>query len=398
MKRKVLLLIPDYGMGGAQRVFSDQSKFLSSHFDLSLCTFNSESVDIYGSIGTKIDLNVKAGKNIFAKAYFFLLRIIRLRRIKKEFDFCISHLEGADYINILSRRKEKVICCIHGTKFHDGEIKGWLGQFRKKVLMPLLYKRAHKIVTVSSAIRDELLAKLKIPEQRIVTINNGFDIKTIAKKSEEAIPTEIGSLMANHSTICLCSRLAPQKNQRAFIPIFAQVAQSIKCKLIIIGNGELRDELVNHCEVLGLKVYSVWGDQKLSSLFDVYFLGNQLNPFSYLSKASLFVLPSAWEGFPLALCEAMCCGVPVISADCPTGPREILKAVEEDFKSDSGVLLPIPSTEKDQAFYSWVDAILMMLNNKVMSSRYVQNARTRVEDFSMERIEKAWVSAIQSIS
>jgi glycosyltransferase involved in cell wall biosynthesis len=398
MKRKVLLLIPDYGMGGAQRVFSDQSKFLSSHFDLSLCTFNSESVDMYGSVGTKINLNVKAGKNVFAKAYFFLLRIIRLRRIKRDFDFCISHLEGADYINILSRKKEKIICCIHGTKFHDGEIKGWLGRFRKKVLMPLLYKRAHKIVTVSSAIRDELMAKLKISEQRIVTVNNGFDIKTISKKSEEGIPIEIGSLMANHSTICLCSRLAPQKNQQAFIPIFAYVTQSIKCKLIIIGDGELRDELVNQCKASGLSVFIAWADQRFSSLFDVYFLGNQLNPFSYLSRASLFVLPSAWEGFPLALCEAMCCSVPVIAADCPTGPREILKASDEDFKSDYGMLMPIPSTEKNQVFYSWADAVLMMLNNKEMSSRYAQKARTRVEDFSMEKMESAWVSVIQSLS
>jgi glycosyltransferase involved in cell wall biosynthesis len=398
MKRKVLLVIPDYGIGGAQRVFSDQSKFLSSHFDVSLCTFNSESVDMYGSVGTKIDLNVKAGKNVFTKAYFFLLRIIRLRKIKSDFDFCISHLEGADYINILSRRKEKVICCIHGTKFHDGEIKGWLGSLRKNLLMPYLYKRAHVIVTVSSAIRTELILKLKIPEHKIVTINNGFDIKAIIKKAEEGIPTEIGSLMANHSTICLCSRLAPQKNQQAFIPIFAEVTQSIKCKLIIIGDGELRDELVNQCKSLRLSVFAAWADQKFSPLFDVYFLGNQLNPFSYLSKASLFVLPSAWEGFPLALCEAMCCSVPVIAADCPTGPREILKADDEDFKSDYGMLLPIPSTEKNQVFYSWANAILKMLNNKEMSFRYVQNARTRVEDFSMEKMESAWLSTIQSIS
>jgi glycosyltransferase involved in cell wall biosynthesis len=396
MKRKVLLLIPDYGVGGAQRVFSDQSKFLSSHFDLSICTFNSESIDMYGSVGAKADLRVREGKNVFTKAYFFLLRVIRLRRMKGDFDFCISHLEGADYVNILSRRKERVICCIHGTKFHDGEIKGWLGWLRKKIFMPLLYRRAHKIVTVSAAIRDELITKLKIPEKQIVTINNGFDIKAIVKKSEEAIPIEISSLMANHPTICLCSRLAPQKNLQAFIPVFAHVTKSIKCKLIIMGDGELKKELVNQCAALGLNVFTAWADQKFSSLFDVYFLGSQLNPFPYLSKASLFALPSAWEGFPLALCEAMCCGVPVMAADCPTGPREILN-VSSDNKSDCGMLLPIPSIDRDQVFYLWADAVLMVLNNKEMAFRYVENAKARVEDFSIEKMEQAWVKEIQSI-
>jgi len=49
-----------------------------------------------------------------------------------------------------------------------------------------------------------------------------------------------------------------------------------------------------------------------------------LKPYQYIALSTLLLVPSAWDGFPLALCEAMICSVPVLSAECPTGPREIL--------------------------------------------------------------------------
>ncbi|MFM9839738.1 MAG: glycosyltransferase [Cyclobacteriaceae bacterium] len=389
--------MPDYGVGGAQRVFSDQSKFLSTHFDVSIATFNNDYVDAYGSVGKKMVLGVKAGSNAITKMCFFFLRVWRLRKIKKGFDFCISHLEGADFVNVLSKRNEKIICCIHGTKFHDGEIKGWLGWLRKKILMPFLYKRADLIVAVSSAIRTELIMQLAIPETNVKIITNGFEIKDIEEKSREPISSRWKALFDNNLTICLCARLAPQKNQQSFLPIFSYVKQSINCKLIIIGDGELRKKLIEQSNTLGLSVYVVGEDQIFSEQFDVYFFGDQLNPFPLISRTSIFALPSAWEGFPLALCEAMICRVPVIAADCPTGPREIL-AVDEDSESIYGVLLPIPTEKRNQNFYSWAEAVSMLLTNRQKADEYILNARQRVTEFSMDKMETAWVKAIQSVS
>ncbi len=388
--------MPDYGVGGAQRVFSDQSKFLSSYFDVSVATFNDDYVDAYGSVGKKMVLGVKAGSNAITKIYFFFLRVWRLRKIKKGFDFCISHLEGADFVNILSKGSEKVVCCIHGTKFHDGEIKGWLGWIRKKILMPLLYKRANLIVAVSSAIKAEMIMQLAIPETKIKVITNGFKIKLIEEKSREHILPEVKLLFKNNLTICLCARLAPQKNQQAFLPIFSYVKQSINCKLIVIGDGELRMKLIERSNTLGLSVYVVGEDQIFSEQFDVYFFGDQLNPFPLIIRASLFALPSAWEGFPLALCEAMICGVPVIAADCPTGPREILE-IDEDPKSICGVLLPIPTEKRNENFYAWAEAVSMLLTDRYKAEQCILNGRKRAAEFSMDKMEAAWVEAIESV-
>ncbi len=57
---------------------------------------------------------------------------------------------------------------------------------------------------------------------------------------------------------------------------------------------------------------------------DVSLLGFVENPYAYMSRASLFILSSRWEGLPTVLIEALFCGVPVISTDCPSGPREVL--------------------------------------------------------------------------
>ena len=57
---------------------------------------------------------------------------------------------------------------------------------------------------------------------------------------------------------------------------------------------------------------------------DVAMPGFVENPYAYMSRASLYVLSSRWEGLPTVLIEALYCGLPIIATDCPSGPREIL--------------------------------------------------------------------------
>jgi len=209
---------------------------------------------------------------------------------------------------------------------------------------------------------------------------------------QELVSVQYKLLFENNKTICLCSRFAPQKNQEIFLSIFAQLNVA-NCKLIILGDGELRGLLIEQSKHLGLRVYNSWDNIQFSTDFDVYFLGNLTNPFPYISKCTLFALPSSWEGFPLALCEAMACEVPVVASDCPTGPREILC---DEGNSVYGFLLPVPSKHNEAALQLWKQTLVNILTDNSLVAKYAEKARRRIKDFSKEGMEAAWLEIVNT--
>lgn len=107
-------------------------------------------------------------------------------------------------------------------------------------------------------------------------------------------------------------RLVPQKNHANLLRAFAELLKSRPARLVILGEGPLRRRLTDLARRLGVAQA-------------VDFPGFQGNPFPFMAKASVFVLSSDHEALPLALIEALACGTPVVSTDCPHGPREILE-------------------------------------------------------------------------
>src|SRR3546814_2435399 len=101
--------------------------------------------------------------------------------------------------------------------------------------------------------------------------------------------------------------MKPQKDFPTLLKAFALLRQEHPAKLIILGDGAGKEGLEALAETLGIRA-------------DVAFPGYVANPYAYFRHASLFVLSSAWEGLPNVLIEAMACGCPVVSTDCPSGP------------------------------------------------------------------------------
>ncbi|PKP78745.1 MAG: glycosyl transferase [Alphaproteobacteria bacterium HGW-Alphaproteobacteria-3] len=111
--------------------------------------------------------------------------------------------------------------------------------------------------------------------------------------------------------ILAAGRLTNQKDYPTMLEAFARLLARRPARLIILGEGELKDELVALCSSLSISDH-------------VAFAGFASNPYSLMKAANLFVLSSRWEGLANVIAESLACGTPVVSTDCPSGPSEIL--------------------------------------------------------------------------
>ena len=178
-------------------------------------------------------------------------------------------------------------------------------------LMRFFYPIADGVVAVSKGVGDDLARVIKLPRERITTIYNPVVTPELLRKAQK--PNYHPWFRPGEPPVILgIGRLTKQKDFSSLLQAFALVRKERPARLIILGDGEERHELEELSKKLGIDA-------------DVDMPGFVDNPYKYLSHAAAFVLSSRWEGLPTVLIEAMACGCPLVSTDCPSGPREILE-------------------------------------------------------------------------
>lgn len=400
MQRKIIALIPNLDFGGAQRVFKATNELLSEKYEVLECAFNNDFKRAYETNNKSVSLDVPAGRNSIDKVFRFIQRCWRYSQLlhQEKPTVSISHLEGADYVNILSLGPGKKILVIHGSKLFDEEINKSFGWIRNKILIPILYKRADQIITVSEGIKRELVEHYGVPEKKITRIYNYFNVAHLKLQASELLTIK----KSKDYVLITSGRLAPQKNQISQLHILTKLKEKINSiQLYIIGNGELKTHLLNECDKLKL-TYSHFTEEIDSYDADVIFFGFQPNPFRFFKNGDVFLLTSGWEGFPMVLGEAMALGVPVISSDCPTGPSELILVETDILKSgypaisENGILLPIPYIENDKVLIQWAETIGTLLKNELWRKNISLSSRERMNNFTSEKIKKEWYKIISS--
>jgi len=173
------------------------------------------------------------------------------------------------------------------------------------------YSWADAVVAVSDGVADDVAHVTGVPRERITTIYNPVVTPELYEKARASLDHPwFGP--GNPPVILGVGRLEPQKDFPTLLKAFARVRAVRKARLMILGEGSQRQRLETLARELGVAA-------------DVALPGFAPNPFPYMAQASLLVLSSAWEGLPGVLIEAMACGCPVVSTDCPSGPAEILE-------------------------------------------------------------------------
>ena len=413
------MVIPQLTFGGAERVFHDHARELAAAGHRVIeCVFDSKGRVDFPTQNQLIGLDVPAaGPGMLSKVQTLRGRVARLRQIKRQYkvDVCISHLEGADYLNLLSQGREQRLLCIHNSKKHDWALfVGPMGAVRRRILMPWLYRRANWVVPVSRALGKEMMEYTGLPAARVVTITNIVEKSIILQRASQTLTPAEEDLFAHGPVITVAARLVNDKNQSGMLAVLAGLRQSghPTARLILLGDGPLRANLAALAQKLGLRVWQSPVDMRDaaspadSANYDVFIMGFQSNPFRFVRRAAIGVLSSINEGFPLALCEAMACGVPVASADCPTGPREILAPSTplEQYASapewaEFGLLLPMlgrSEAEYATTVQPWVDALGTLLADPERRRHYAAQASLRANDFATAPVMAQWEALIDA--
>lgn len=214
------------------------------------------------------------------------------------------------YARRLARSAVRILVRVGTHNSVSLEQRNVVQRFLRRRALAFTYRRVDGIIAVSRGVAADLAAAGGLRPERIVTLNNPTIPDDVRDRA--AVPVAHPWLQPGGPPVIMAlGRLARVKDYPTLIRAFARLRAAVPLRLMILGDGNQRDVLLNLAAHLGVAA-------------DVALPGFVANPYSYLSKAALFVLCSRREGSPNALIEALAVGTPVVATDCPSGPGEIL--------------------------------------------------------------------------
>ena len=245
----------------------------------------------------------------------------------------VSALTQANLLSIWARAiagtATRVVISEHTTisrriKEEPSEHRQWRWRFLPGLLSQC-YPAADAIVAVSRGVAEDLAATTGLEPAAIRTIYNPVVSAELYGKARE--PLDHAWFTPGAPPVVMgIGKLVPGKDFQTLLRAFACLRKDSDARLMVLGEGQLRQQLLTFAATLGIES-------------DIAFPGWVDNPYKYLARAGVFVSSSRYEGFSMVLAEAMACGCPVVSTDCPSGPREILD------NGRHGALVPVGDVE-----------------------------------------------------
>ena len=301
-----------------------------------------------------IDLDSSRTLSTFHKLIFYLYR--------DRPDVLLSTLGATNVLALIAKRYFFRDLRLVVRQANTLSMEKTLGGFRDRVIqkfLKALLPEADAVVGVSSGVAEDLRRSVPKASNLVWAIPNPVNVTDITKKAES--PTEHCWFKSGCVPVLVAAgRLAPQKDHGTLLRAFAAVVHSRPARLVVIGAGPERDELLELANALGVSQY-------------VDFPGFRINPFAYMYRAKTFVLSSLYEGFPNVLVQAMACGTPVVSTDCPSGPSEILEG------GKWGRLVPVGD------WRAMAEAIIDTLDNPIPSDQLIARASAFSAEASVDR-------------
>ena len=356
-REHVAIYVPSLSGGGAERVMLDLATgLLDRGIRVDLVLVRAE-----GDYLSQVPIGLRLVDLNSHRAAASLMKLVAYVRRERPTALLATLAEAnvmALVAKLLLRGRLRVVTRIANT--YSEELTAGSFKHRHALrLLKLLLPTADGIVTVSQGVSDDLRGLIPAVSHKVTTIYNPVARPELVDQA--AAPVSHPWFKSESVPVILSAgRLTTVKDHATLLRAFAEVCRTRPARLVILGVGPERENLLVLAEGLNVSQH-------------VDLPGFEVNPFAYMSRSKAFVLSSRYEGFPNVLVQAMACGTPVVSTDCRSGPREIL----EDGKW--GHLVPVGDWQ------GMADAIIETLDNPTPSEQLVARASAFSADASIDR-------------
>lgn len=374
MCKKILFHTGSLAGGGAQRVIVTLLReFSRKRFECTLVLWQQDGV-YFDLVPTDVPIIIFPNGTSSRRE-----NVSQLSQIIKNVqpDLVISFLDGANILALETKLLKRCSCPFIISQRNNLSVSleknypysAWR-RFLKKQQMVWLYRRADHIIALSNGVKIDIVNNFSIPDRIVTPIHNPIDITLVQKNAQAQAdyPWERGK----HQIVLGVGRLIEQKGFADLIKAFAEVRTNIPSKLVILGEGILREELETLIASLNLQEH-------------VYMPGFVDNPWAYMRDADIFVLSSYWEGLGNVIIEAMACGTPIIATDCDFGPSEIITHEQNGLLISVGDIKQMAST------------INRLLANPTRGCQLGSAGCERAYDFESSKVTRRYESIFEAV-
>ncbi|TKX32062.1 N-acetylgalactosamine-N,N'-diacetylbacillosaminyl-diphospho-undecaprenol 4-alpha-N-acetylgalactosaminyltransferase [Campylobacter estrildidarum] len=356
--QKLAIFIYSLGSGGAERVVATLLPMLNLKFEVHLILMNEKISYEIPKCNIHFLEHSKPSENAILKLIKLPFLALKYKKMCKNLNINTEFvfLNRPNYIALMARifgNKTRLVineCTTPSVMYKKNNFNSWANKF----LISFLYPKADLILPNSKGNLEDLVQNFKIQKEQCKILYNAIDLENIEQKSKEEIALKDKFILS-------VGRLDAGKNHALLIRAYARLKTNLK--LVILGEGILKNELENLIKELGLES-------------QVLLLGFDNNPYKYMSKCEFFAFASVFEGFSNVLIESLACGCAVVCTDHKSGAREL-------FGNDEFGLLVEVDNEN-----SMFNGLKTMLEDENLRQAYKNKAKGRALDFDKVKIAR----------
>ena len=349
-KKKVLLVIPYLGLGGAETMCENLAyELYAKNVDVEIVSFYTRETDITNRIKEKnIKINYLDKKK--GPDMFMLIRLSKLIKKLKP-DVIHTHLYVLEYVlpavKMSGLKNTKIVHTVHNVA--EKEVPKRIQKIHRKN-----FKNGNVVpVAITELIQSSVCNLYKLDKKNVPVVYNGIDLdKCIEKKN-----------YSGSNKILHVGRFFEQKNHIFLIQIFDKLKSKYSdLELYLVGEGKLKNNVIEYVKEHNIK--------------NVKFLGSLPDSYSIMNKCDIFLLPSKWEGMPMTIIEAMGTGLPVVASNVGGIPNMIDNEINGFIANDLD---------------DFVLVISKLIENLHLREKIGKNAIIKAKEFSSSNMTEKYI-------